>query len=295
MRHCATAALVGAVFLLAPSAQARVNSRTIAVAGDIACPADQATTATRCRQREIAALTEKIDPDELWLPGDLQYWSGALEDFRSAYAESFGRFRRISRPVPGNHDYGTAGAAGYFSYFGRRAGDSSRGYYSFNSGAWHVVALNTNCGQVACGYRSTQMRWLSRDLRANPNRCVAAIMHTPRYSSGQHGDNVTVRPFWRMLLRHRAEFAVSGHDHDFEAFQPQDADGVLRPRTGIVQYVVGTGGFSLYDVDSPHSNSQWVVQGHFGVMAATLRDRGWSWRFIDEQGRSLAAGRGSCR
>lgn len=297
MRTRLLSALVAvvAVSIVAPAAGARDLSKTVVAVGDIACSPGSVVTATKCHQQGVGDLTRRLRPDQLWLAGDIQYSRGERENFDGAFHPAFGDLRGITRPVPGNHEYYTAGAAGYFGYFGRRAGDPRRGYYSFNIGSWHVVALNSNCGQVPCGYRSQQLRWLKRDLRANPNRCVAAIWHHPLYSSGSHGANHSVRPLWRALTGARAEFGVTGHDHHFEAFLPQDANGVVRPRTGLVEYVVGTGGKSLYPVSTPGANREALVQNSFGVLALELRPRGWSWRFVNEAGSTLAAGRRGCR
>lgn len=294
-RALLSAAVLALTLALAPVAEAGVGSKSIVAVGDIACPPGSAVTATKCRQEQVAALTRRIDPDQLWLAGDIQYPVGAPSDFAGGFGSAFGDMKSISRPVPGNHEYYTANAAGYYGYFGARAGKPTRGYYSFNIGAWHVVALNSNCEFVACGYGSAQLRWLARDLKSNPDRCIAAIWHHPLYSSGEHGSNPQVRPIWKALLRARAEFAVVGHDHDFEAFLPQNADGVLRPATGMREYVVGTGGRELYPLSATAVNRQSAVQGSFGVMAVELKPRGWSWRFVDESDRTLSSGRGSCR
>lgn len=289
----AVVSMGGASF--AETAAARDASRTIVAVGDIACAPGEPVTETTCRQQQIADLITRLAPDQLWLPGDLQYSVGAAEAFRGSYDKSFGPFRRISRPVPGNHEYFTPGAAGYFGYFGRRAGDPKRGYYSFDAGAWHVVALNSNCSEVPCGYGSRQLRWLARDLRRTPNRCVAAIWHYPLFSSGDHGANPEVKPVWRTLMKARVELGVSGHDHHYEAFRPQDENGVLRPRTGLRQFIVGTGGRSLYPTPGAAANSKAIVQGSFGVLQLRLKPRGWSSSFIAEDGRTLSTDAGRCR
>ncbi|MBI5310634.1 MAG: metallophosphoesterase [Actinobacteria bacterium] len=289
------AALMAAVTAFPQSSAARDATKTVVALGDVACAPGEAVTDTRCRQDQVAALTRSLAPEQLWLAGDLQYSIGAGEAFSGSFDSAFGEFRSIWRPVPGNHEYYTPGATGYYGYFGRSAGDPRRGYYSFDAGAWHVVALNSNCDDVPCGYGSAQLRWLARDLKANPNRCVAAIWHHPRYSSGKHGDDPRMRPFWRTLVKARAELAITGHDHHFEAFLPQDENGVLRPRSGLRQFVIGTGGRSLYSTPGSANNSQALVQDHFGALVLKLRPGDWSWRFASESGLTLASGDGRCR
>lgn len=284
---------LGAVVAVAPAAGA-TGYKVVAV-GDIACSPGATVTANACHQRRVADLVKRLAPRQLWLVGDLQYDRGERSAFDAVFDRSWGRYRAISHPVPGNHEYYTPGAAGYFGYFGWRAGTAGRGYYSFRAGAWHVVALNSNCDQVACGAGSRQLRWLRADLRANHRRCVAAIWHHPLYSSGAHGANPAVRPLWRELRKARAELVISGHDHDFETFLPRDENGVAHARSGLRQFVSGAGGRSLYPVGGPASNSQSVIAGHFGALALMLRRGGYAWRFVDERGRTRAADSAVCR
>ena len=164
----------------------------------------------------------------------------------------WGRFKPKTLPVLGNHEYGTRNARGYFSYFnGRgdefgRAGERREGWYSRDLGRWHVVVLNSNCGKVDCGPGSRQIRWLRGDLRRHRNRCVLAAYHHPRYSSGRHEEDQDVRTIWRTLYRAGVDVVLNGHDHDYERFAPQDVRGHLDRRHGIAEFVVGTGGHSLF-------------------------------------------------
>lgn len=299
-RRTALAALLATASLVAfasPASAARTSAspvRVVAV-GDIACPAGRVATADKCRHSQVADRVASIKPNQLWLAGDLQYDNGERKNFDQSFNASWGRFRHIWRPVPGNHEYNTPGATGYYGYFGAAAGAPDKGYYSFQAGNWHIVALNSNCTFVACDDGSQQVRWLRQDLRVNSSRCVAAIWHHPLYSSGAHGANPSVIPLWRELRKARAEFVVSGHDHDLEAFQPQDENGVVRPRTGIRQFVSGAGGRSFYTSNARVANSGGLVDSRFGVLSLTLGRTGYLWRFVAEDGSTLAAGRGPCR
>ena len=168
---------------------APAGAPVLVAAGDIACPAFLPRTATRCHHAAIAALAARLRPAAVALLGDLQYNTGALSEFNRSFARSWGRLGSRLRPAPGNHEYGTPGAAGYYSYFGARAGPGRRGYYSFDLGAWHVVSLNSNCTVVSCTPGSAQLRWLRADLSAHRNRCVLAFWHHPRFSSGFNGNS----------------------------------------------------------------------------------------------------------
>lgn len=282
----------------AARAAASASSRTvttIAAVGDIACEPGRAVTDATCRQGQVADLVGRIDPRAVFLLGDIQYLSGAADAFQASFDPAWGRFRSIWRPVPGNHEYLTAGAAGYYGYFGSAAGSSARGYYSFDLAGWHFVALNSNCDFVPCGSDSEQLRWLRADLRRNHRRCVAALWHHPLFSSGSHGGDVAVQPLWQELRAARAEFVLSGHDHHFEQFRRQDGSGTARAKTGLVQFVVGTGGKSVYAAGPPSKNSRTLVSGVFGALAIDLRRSGYRWRFIDESGAERATGRAGCR
>ena len=216
----------------------------LAAAGDIAC-APASVVGTACRHKAVSDKILAGGVTTVLALGDIQYPNGTLPAFRGSFDPTWGRFKPWIRPVPGNHEYGTAGAAGYFDYFGAAAGARARGYYSFDVGTWHVVALNSERDLAPTG---AQLAWLRADLAAHPARCVAAFWHKPRWSSGGHGDNVAMAPFFRALYEHRAELVLSGHDHDYERFVPLDPNGVRDNARGVVQIVSGAGGRSLRPV-----------------------------------------------
>jgi alkaline phosphatase len=201
--------------------------------------------------------------------------------------------RRI-RPAAGNHEYATGGAQGYFDYFGAAAGPRGRGYYSYELGAWHVVVLNANCKFVSCAAGSRQERWLRRDLAAHRRRCVLAYWHQPRFSSGPHGNTESVAPFWRALYAARAELVLNGHDHHYERFAPQTPAANGDARRGIREFVVGSGGRSVYPTLLPRANSR-VRLLRFGVLELILRPGGYLWRFHAEGGAVLDRGTATCR
>jgi acid phosphatase type 7 len=277
-------------------------SWVVAAAGDIACdPASRGFhrgrgTAAACHMGATARLVRTLDPQVVLTLGDNQYENGTLDKFRRSYAASWGRLKGRTRPAPGNHDYRTAGAAGYFDYFGARAGRRSRGYYSFNLGGWHLIALNSECTQVGgCGKGSPQERWLRTDLAAHPARCVLAYWHKPRFSSGMHGNNPTYTAFWQALYRAGAELVLVGHDHDYERFAPQTPSGRADRARGIRQFVVGTGGKTHYGFRRIRANSQVRNSNTFGVLRLTLYASGYDWRFVPEPGKTFTdTGHGTC-
>jgi acid phosphatase type 7 len=267
----------------------------IAAAGDVACPPGRRVTADECHQASTALLLSQLRPAAVLPIGDDQYETGALDAFRRAYAPTWGRFDAIVRPVPGNHEYANDNGTGYYAYFGARAGSPARGYYSYDLGRWHLIALNSNCSIVSCAAGSAQARWLRADMAAHRTRCTLAYWHHPRFSSGPHGNAQRVGPLWSALYAAGADVVLNGHDHDYERFGPQTPGGRADARRGIREFVAGTGGRSHYLTLIPRANSQRRNSSTFGVLALTLHRDGYSWRFVPEAGsRFTDSGTGRC-
>jgi len=256
------------------------NGKSVVVAaGDIAGCDTKGDEAT-------AKLLARIDGAVLAL-GDEAYENGSAENFRKCYDPTWGQFKDRTLPVPGNHEYVTEGAEGYFGYFGEAAGDPSKGYYSYDGGGWHVVALNSNCEDIGgCSTTSPQVRWLQTDLDANEGAtCTLAYMHHPRFSSGEvHGSTTEVRPLWEAIYEAGADVVLSGHEHNYERFAPQNPDGKADPERGIREFVVGTGGKSHYEIETILANSEVQNDDTYGVLKLTLRPGGYGWRFLPVNG-----------
>ena len=261
-------------------------------AGDIA----------NCEILEGAEATAKIIegiPGTVAAIGDLALKDGTAEEFANCYDKTWGAFKSRTRPVPGNHEFHIGGATPYFQYFGAAAGDPSKGYYSYDLGAWHIVALNGECKDLGgCQAGSAEETWLRADLKSDPAACTLAYWHEPLFSSGaKHGDSPAYRDFWRDLQDARATIVLNGHDHDYERFAPQDPDGRADPQRGIREFVVGTGGNHERDfATAPQPNSEVRMTGIFGILKLTLHPRGYDWEFIPQAGKSFHdAGTGECR
>lgn len=217
--------------------------------------------------------------------GDNAYPSGTRADFQNCYEPTWGRHKSRTRPSPGNHDYGTAGAAPYFEYFGANAGLTASGYYSFDLGAWHIVSLNSNVSDVA------QLSWLRADLAQNATtKCTMAYWHHPVFSSGPNATNAGeagirsyVQQLFRILHEANADLVLAGHEHLYERFAPQNPDGGLDPTRGVRQIIVGTGGVPLYDFQLIKPNSEVRLKVH-GVMKLTLSADRYQWDFLPTSG-----------
>jgi len=267
---------------------AQSTDPVVAGAGDI-------SPNTNGTQFQTANLIQAINPLTVLTFGDNQYPSGALATFNTYYDPSWGKFKSKTRPSPGNHDYNTSGAVGYYDYFNGTgnatglAGDRSKGYYSFNVGSWHFISLNSEI------MSSTQNAWLLSDLQANQNaNCTVAYWHHPRFSSGaNHGSSTRTAPFWDMLYQYKADIILVGHDHLYERFAPQNPSGASDPARGIRQFTVGTGGARIYSFGSPIANSQVRISTH-GVIMLTLHAGSYDWQFINTNSQVLDSGSGNC-
>ena len=239
---------------------------------------------------QTAGLVARLDGIVFTL-GDNAYDQGSAADFRDCYDPSWGRVKdRTEFPVAGNHDYGTRNAAGYRAYFGKRAAPRGDTWYSRDVGAWHVIVLDANCTELAGGCRpgSPQLRWLRQDLAANQSPCTLAMWHQPRFSSGEHGNDASVAPFWDALYGAGADLILNGHDHDYERFAPQDPDGNLDDARGMTEIVAGTGGGEMRAMAHTVANSL-VRKGRLlGVLQVTLHPTGWDSRFVPTADYSFA-------
>jgi len=292
---------VAVLVALAAGAPLHADDPVIAAAGDIACsPLDGgfnsgAGTSTRCRQRATSDLLVAGGFDAVLALGDNQYWEGTLADYLVSFAPSWGRVRPLLRPVPGNHEY-YSGGDGYFDYFGAGVGARGRGWYSYDLGTWHLVALNSNCAAVGgCGPGSPQLQWLEADLAAHPRACTLAYWHHPRFSSGQHGDDSTFDAFWQTLYKFGADVVLVGHDHNYERFAPQDPDAKADPDFGIRELVVGTGGIEHRPFATLRDNSEVRDDTSFGVLSLRLHPGGYDWEFLPAAGDGYSdSGTGTC-
>lgn len=251
-----------------------------------------------CNHDNDEATARLLDEIEgtIFTLGDNVYNSGLEAEFAVCYEPTWGRHRDRTRPVPGNHDYRTIAAGPYFTYFGENAGDPSRGYYSFDLGEWHIVALNTNCDEIGgCGEGSDQLAWLRDDLATNPTACTLAFGHHPRYSSGGHGDEADVQPLWDALYEAEAEIFLAGHDHTYERFAPLDPQGDHDPEAGVRQFIVGTGGAPLSGFEAIHPFSEARNNQAFGVLELTLHPGWYEWEFVPVEGGSFTdSGSAAC-
>lgn len=258
-----------------PAAPSSGRALVVYAAGDIAdCRYSRAAYSGAA---ETAAIIARGEPDALVLSlGDHTYPNGKAEEFRDCYAPTWGRFRERTRPAPGNHEYGSGNADGYYGYFGELAGPRGRGYYSFDRGGWHFISLNSHLNAAE---HQRQLLWLKGDLAASKARCTLAYWHAPMYSSGGHTPTKKMQDVWRALHGAGVELVLSGHDHDYERLAPMDADAQPDAR-GVRQFVVGTGGAYLTPYLWIHDQSEARINWRTGVLKLVLKENGYEWEFL---------------
>lgn len=252
-------------------------------AGDIA----------KCGTGDAEATARLLDriPGMVFTLGDNVQDQGTAEEYQRCFEPTWGRHRSRMLPTVGNHDWYGGHGRPYFSYFGASAGPAGLGYYATTLGAWHIVSLNS---EIAAGQGSPQYEWLKAQLATSTGACTLAMWHRPLFTSGPNDPSAHMRDIWRLLNQHGAELVLSGHNHQYERFAPQDADGRPDPR-GIRQFVVGTGGYPLYGRTRGVANSEAFHSDAWGVLKLTLKSASYTWEFIPVAGQNFRdSGSGTC-
>lgn len=236
---------------------------------------------------QTAKLLDKI-PGTVFALGDNAYQEGTPEQFAKYYHPTWGRHKARTRPAIGNHEYRTAGAAGYFGYFGELAGRAGEGWYAYDVDAhWRAVVVNSNDDQVGVGPGSPQYVWAQGELAAAKaaGKNVITYWHHPRWSSGAHGDNKPMQAMWELMVAEGADLALWGHDHHYERFKPANGQGDHDPKNGMTSFVVGTGGKNHYPLFKfPKKITATRNGSTFGVIKLSLRPTDFEWEFVPVAG-----------
>jgi len=261
------------------------GSTILVGAGDIANSGtgDSATAAL------ISALPSTAT---VFAAGDNAYSSGTLTEYNTYYDPTWGQFKARTIPAPGNHEYNTSGASGYFDYFGALAGPNRNGWFSKDVGAWHFISLNSEVNMAA---GSPQETWLRQDLAANTKACTVAMWHSPIFTSGSHAPDSSTRPLFQALYDYNADLLLVGHNHNYERFAPMNPSGQLDSARGIREFVNGAGGAGHYNFTSNAFGSEVRNSDTLGVLKLTLNDTGYDFQFLPEAGKTFTdSGSGTC-
>lgn len=281
--------------------QSASYKRIVAV-GDIVCDPQDSHIASHdqnyCQDYETAQQVKQMSPDAFLVLGDLQYDDGSSEKFQNTFSKNWGSLKDIMYPAPGNHEYATPQANGYYTYFKGSPQDASKGYYGFMLGDWHIISLDSNCDKIGgCGQDTQQLKWLEEELSNNQAKCTLAFWHHPRFTSGKYMDDPTTKNrsenMWVKLVAHKADVVLNGHDHLYERFAPQTAAGEAAEE-GVRQFTVGTGGKSHYDQEGTASNSEKVVDNQYGVLAMDIHPNAYNWKFRTTGGQIIDSGYQQC-
>jgi len=240
---------------------------------------------------QVATLVRAGAPHLVIMPGDLAYPDGTLENYMSSFDPAWGAMKPMTRSVPGNHEWHTPNAQGWRDYFGVSSGPT---YGSFDAGGWHFIGLDSDCSEAGgCTPGTAQYTWLEDDLGSMSDQCTIAFYHHATFSDGEHGDTPNAIEFWRAMDDAGVDIVLSGHDHTYQRFAPQTADGVADPQ-GIREFVVGTGGAGLYAFDSTPDPNRVVGISEHGALFLDLGDGSYWWEWKDVSGTVRDNGQANC-
>ena len=302
----AVAALVAVVFVSSAAARqghahaAAPTDPLIAAAGDIACDPSSSNfrngngTSSSCKQKATSDLVLSEPIDAVLTLGDNQYQCGSTQQFQQSFDPSWGRFKAMIHPVPGDNEYESGSgcprdAAGYFQYFGAAAGNS-RGDTAFTLGKWRLIGLNAECGHAGgCGASSPQATFLRTEL--GTATCTVVYWHQPYYN-GTSRTSSSYRAFWDILYAQHADIVLNGHLHNYARFAPQDAGGHVDQAGGVRQFIVGTGGRSLFSLDGSRNVETTTKQ--YGILELRLHATSYHWAFVNTAGTVVDSGDADC-
>lgn len=246
---------------------AQTSSSIIAGAGDI-------STCSNSNNSHTAYILSVLKPSLVFTLGDNVYSNGSSSEYKNCYGPTWGAYKSITKPVPGNHEYNTSGASGYFQYF------NVPKYYAYNARAWRVYALNS---EVDSSSTSAQAQWLKNDLAANPKKCVLAYWHRARWSSGSdHGSDPKTQALWSILYNAKAELVLSGHSHNYERFAPMNSNGGA-VSVGLQEIIAGTGGVGHGSFGTILPASRGRNSSTYGVLRLFLAADRYSWKYFPYQ------------
>jgi len=242
------------------------------------------------------AVTDLIagwNPNMFLYLGDV-YDDGTATEFHNWYGtgtDFYSRFRSITNPAVGNHEYTGTEAPGYFDYW-----DNVPHYYSYNVAGWHVISLDSTSQYNQSAPGTPQYDWLVQDLNASTAICTIVYFHHPVFNVGAEGYATRMNDIWALMAQKGVDVVLTGHDHDYQRWVPLNGQGVSDPQ-GITQFVVGTGGHGIQDfilTDSRMAIGFDTPPSAFGSLRMELNQHGTAYQFVNIQGIVLDSGSIKC-
>jgi hypothetical protein len=246
---------------------------------------------------EATALLLDVIPGTVVLLGDNAYDQGTLQEYTNCYDPSWGRAQGTHQTRAGEsrlRDDERDRLLRVLRNGSRRSGE-------------RVLQLQprglAHCrSQLESGLHGHQLchRITARPVAAGrphgqPEAVYARLLASPRFNSGEKGNNTNVLPFWQVLFAANADIVLNGHEHMYERFAPQTPAGVANAARGIRQFTVGTGGDSHALIKTVQPNSEVRETDTFGVLQLTLKPTSYDWQFIPVAGSSFVdSGTGTC-
>ncbi|MDR3575845.1 MAG: metallophosphoesterase [Anaerolineaceae bacterium] len=250
-------------------------------------------TSGELNEDKVTQLITNQAPNLLLYLGD-DYEKGTATEFFNYYGtgnQLYSAFKSITDPTPGNHDYLIPNASGYFDYW-----NNPPSYYSFTTGGWHFVSINSNFYKVDTTAGSDQYNWVVQDLAKNRSLCTIVFYHHPLFNIGPEGSTTQMADLWSVFAQDRVAVVLNGHDHDYQHWTAMNGAGQPDP-TGVPEFVVGTGGHGIQTVKT--SDSRVVYNGDksptdFGVLRLDLSAKEAKFQFINITNTVLDSGTIPC-
>jgi Calcineurin-like phosphoesterase len=242
----------------------------------------------------VSNLITSINPNLFLYLGDV-YENGSATEFYNWYGSGsnyFSKFNAITDPTVGNHEYTGGQAYGYFYYW-----NGVPKYYSFNTGGWHFISLDSITAVVPANVGSPQYTWLAADLAANTSPCVLVYWHEPLFNVGTEGSAGGMSDVWKLLAQDKVTLVLNGHDHDYQRWTAMDGSGKPNPN-GVVEFIVGTAGHGIQAFQT--SDSRMLVgydssNRQFGVLRLQLNSSNTNFAFINTSGTVKDSGTINCQ
>ena len=250
---------------------------------------DLVSSASNRNSIAVRDVVKAQSPTQVLMLGDYQYTYGSMSAILGGadkiWGPKPGGLWPLIKPTAGpTHDITSCTESDYNAYWGV-AGMQP---YSFDLGAWHVISLPSAAYRYGCNTAAV-LTWLKSDLAAHRNVCTLAFWHEPYWTraTSTHGRETSLKPWVQALYDAGADVILSGHQHDYQRFAPQNPSDGLDSARGIREFVVGSGGIGFYPFTGSAPNVEASDAATYGALKLTLNPTGYDWAFLRAAGGSF--------